>query len=315
MFFTSLNTIVYFIVNTFGGKRDLMKKNIIFLFFFIISNTITIYSEVYQLYYPNYRVGFFSAFFVVLGALDFYEKNPDECSGLIVDFEDQGLYYDPHHGKNYWQYYFEPIILGALDNTVSKKRFPLSTQSSFAIFALYEMSYERGNELIQKYIKIKPHIQRKINQFVNEHFKENYVIGVHYRGTDKIIEAPHVSYEVVVKYIKEEIKKNNNAKIFVATDEENFLRFMHSNFPGKIIAIDTLRSTNGQPIHFSFTHAYKNGEDALIDCVLLSKCSKLYRTSSNLSAASMRFNPALDVTLLSKNIHEMLLEKSGYRIR
>jgi hypothetical protein len=100
--------------------------------------------------------------------------------------------------------------------------------------------------------------------------------------------------------------QKENIKIFVATDEEPFLEFMQKKFPGKVAAIDAIRSKNGAPIHTSARNGYKKGEDALIDCILLSKCSKLYKMASNLSDVSMRFNPFVPVIHLNTCVYEKI---------
>ncbi len=267
--------------------------------------THAIYPITYKLTATHYNPGFFSEFFTVLGALDFYDKSTEDCTGLVVDFETKGLYYDAKHGYNWWNYYFEPIEFNVDKKNI--KIFHDDKHSGFSIIAAHQMSVERGQELIKKYVKIKPHLQKKIDQFVSDHFKGHRVIGVHYRGTDKIIEAPKVGYDVLIKLLKAEEEKDKNIKIFVATDEEKFLEEMRKNFPGKILAVDAIRSANGYPVHYTShrgAYNYKKGEDAVLDCMLLSKCAKLIRTSSNLSAASLRFNPSIEVTLLNRDIHE-----------
>ncbi len=291
-----------------------MKKNIIIFYFFIMCHTL--YPITYYLGATPQNPGFFSIFFSVVGALDFYEKGIDNCDGLIVDFGKQGLYYDVKYGPNWWEYYFEPINLG-VDNP-PREIFPKNKHSFFSVTAGYQMSRERGYELIQKYIKLKPHLQKKIDEFVKEHFEGHHVIGVHYRGTDKSTESPLVPYKVMIKLMKNECAQDPNLKIFVATDEEKFLKEMYKNFPGKIIAASVLRSQGGYPVHYTShngAYNYKKGEDAVMDCILLSKCSKLYKTSSNLSSASARFNPFMDVILLSRGIHEMDLEHCVFNKR
>lgn len=268
-----------------------------------------IYPVTYKLTATHYNPGFFSVFFTVLGALDFYDKSTEDCTGLIVDFGNQGLYFDTQYGSNWWNYYFEPIKINVDEKSI--KIFHDDKHSGFSITAAHQMSVERGNELIKKYVKVKPSIQKKIDQFLQANFKGHTIVGVHYRGTDKRIEAPVVDYEVIMKLVRADLEKDEAIKIFVATDEDKFLQAMCKNFPGKIISIDGIRSTNGYPVHYTShggTKNYKKGEDALIDCILLSQCSKLYRTSSNLSAASERFNPSIKVTLLNKDIHEAKTE-------
>ena len=178
--------------------------------------------------------GFFSIFHTVLGALDFMETNSN-CSGIRVDFKDKGLYYDKEHGENWWEYYFESVDVGEKTDIV--KKFFYYEKVLFSVNSEFAMSRERGNELIRKYIFLKPHIQNKINDFYETNFRRNYVIGVHYRGTDKCLEADIVPYKYVYERLQPIIKDHHNYKIFVATDDYYFFAYMHAHFPGRIIAI------------------------------------------------------------------------------
>ncbi len=249
----------------------------------------------------NYA-GLFSLFNTVLGALDFMETS-DSCCGLRVDFEDKGLYYDKKYGENWWEYYFEPIDVG--EKTVVDKKFFDYKKLIFSWHAEFGISRERGNELIRKYIFLKPHIQKKIDAFYATNFQECYVIGVHYRGTDKCGEADIVPYRDVYEHLQSIIKKQPNYKIFIATDDFYFLDYMHSCFSGDIIAIDAIRSDEGAAIHYTEKNRnYKKGEDAVIDCILLSKCDLLLKTASNLSDCSMKFNLHIPVIKLNKENSE-----------
>jgi len=251
--------------------------------------------------------GFFSIFHTVLGALDFMETSSN-CSGLQVNFEDKGFYYDKEFGENWWEYYFEPINIGKKIGIV--KKFSNDEQSFFTLNSEFNMSRECGHELIRKYVFLKSYVQSRINNFYEANFQENYVIGVHYRGIDKCLEAGIVPYEYVYKRLQSIIKNHHNYKIFVATDDYYFLIYMNAHFPGRIIAIDAIRSDEGAAVHFiEKGHNYKKGEDAIVDCILLSKCDLLLKTSSNLSNCSIKFNPKIPIIELNKS--NIGLSKSG----
>ena len=253
----------------------------------------------YTLTHPLYNPGFFSVFNTVLGALDHYDQNKDHVS-LMVNFEDQGHYYDATKGENWWQYYFEPIKLG--NDQSYQDKFPTYQKIIFSLEAQFGMPRERGAELIEKYVRVKPHIREKLDTFVNEHFNNLPVIGIHYRGTDKKSEAPTVPYLDVIEQIAGEINKCPESMIFVATDDENFLSLIKEQFPHKIIALDAIRSRTEDPVHTSsLGDRYKKGEDAILDCLLLSKCSKLFKMASNLSDTSLKFNPALPFVRLNSD--------------
>lgn len=275
--------------------------NLWLLLFLLFSNNI-VCVERYVLTAPSYNPGFFSTFNTVLGVLEMYESSR-EFVGLEVDFRDRGWYYDKNKGKNWWQYYFEPIKIskGNFDS-ITVKEFPDGDKGRLSMLAQFDMSCKRGNELIERYIHLKPHVQKRVDSFVENNFKNYNVIGIHYRGTDKVSEAPKVPYEKVYDIVKKDSVDIKNTRIFIATDDEHFLNFMKIKFSGQIICLDSIRSRDGKPLHQSGKYnKYKLGEDAIVDCVLLSKCNKLYKTASNLSDTSVKFNPNMIFVNLSVN--------------
>jgi hypothetical protein len=168
-------------------------------------------------------------------------------------------------------------------------------------------SPEEAYMLIQKHIQIKPHVTKRVEDFVNANFGNCFVIGLHYRGTDKIVHAPRVAYEEVIKVVQTKVASLAQSlaqeyKIFVATDEQAFIDFIMTAFPGKICyQTDVIRSTDDKPLHVNAKmNRYKLGEDALTDCLLLSKTDFLIRTSSNLSLWSTYFNPTIPVLELNQ---------------
>ena len=254
------------------------------------------------------KTGMFWPFLSVIGALKMYKD--DHYSGVEVDFGfdgDGGLYFDPTRGLNWWEYYFEPLNVGNRENKEVIVSFNGPPGHDFAMLTEFHVPRMEAAELIKKHIRIKPHIQEKVQRFVDQNFTNSTIIGVHYRGTDKYVEAPRAKYESVVEHIRagilklKKIKKNRknkafNIKIFVATDEQAFLDYLHTIFPGKIIAYDAFRSSNNEPVHeMDLGNNYKKGEDAVMDCLLLSRCEVLLKTSSNLSLCSSYFNPDIPV--------------------
>lgn len=240
----------------------------------------------------------FSVFSYVAGVL--YEYDTHEYSGIIVDFENFGLYYDPAHGSNWWEYYCKPICVGSKQNCV--KSFGVDEFEAYAYFLQKELTRQQVFDLIKKYIHIQDHIQKKIDKFISENFSGYYIICVHYRGTDKIAEAPRVSfyefYNCIAKYIhKNHLKKY---KIFVASDEAQFIEFMQSKFEEEVLVYSTHLSADNTALHIKFSNNYLHGEEAFIDCLLLSKGDVLIRTSSNLSLWSTYFNPTIPVIALSE---------------
>lgn len=259
----------------------------------------------YILTAPLYGPGLFSVFNTVLGALDWYDRG--NISGLSINFGDQGWYYDTTKGENWWNYYFEPVELGISTTEPQQQLFPTYQKIIFAYQSQFEMPRERAYELIQKYIHIRPSCIQQVNNFCHEHFDGFFVIGLHYRGTDKTTEASPISYHDAAERVKTVLEESLHklVKIFVATDDSGFCSYIKEQFPGLVIMRDALRSDNQIGVHARLDlDPYQKGEDAIIDCLLLSRCSTLIKTASNLSDCSLQFNPKIPVIRLNKSYSE-----------
>ena len=244
------------------------------------------------------KVGMFAVANEILGQLSIYEsKDPVEIEGFLVDFGTYGLYYEPTHGPNWWSYYFEPLCLGNIDRTHAA---PLAKELYFEGFKKrQQLKRTQAAQIVKKYIHVKESVLRKVESFVSRYFNGIFTIGVHYRGTDKGVEASPVSYEKVFQSILARIPPQGSWQIFVATDEIPFLKAIQLQFPGRVVACDAIRSEGKLGVHFLSEEGYRKGEEALIDALLLSRCQLLIRTSSNLSLWSTYFNPDLPTVLLN----------------
>ncbi len=251
------------------------------------------------------KMGVFACANKVLGHIALYDTGEyASLAGLGVDFGMGGLYFDPAHGPNWWEYYFNPIVLGDPQNTAARNF--SRGEDNGAVIKRKNLTRVEAARLVKKYVSVKRSILDKVDQFVTSHFQDFFVIGVHYRGTDKGKEAPRVSYHEVFEKIRELIPLNDPYKIFVATDEVCFLEECRELFSDRIVAIDACRSEGKDPVHFSNDAPYQVGEEAVVDALLLSKCSVLIRTSSNLSLWSTYFSPEIPVTLLNRRIMKTL---------
>jgi len=208
-----------------------------------------------------------------------------------------GLYSDPNKGSNWWEYYFEQI--GDIND---KDKIHLSHDMSWN---RQEITRERSNKLIKQYVKIKPHIKDKINGFWSENFNPtNNVLGIHLRLTDKFNCTSHgepatgrpISVEEYIKHANIYIEKNDNVKIFLATDSIDDIKKMEEAFGDRLVyRKDVIRSSGTRSVHHGMKgDNYKKGEDVLIDCLLLSKCNFLFKGISNVAVCTLFFNNELE---------------------
>ena len=173
-----------------------------------------------------------------------------------------------------------------------------------------DMSLEEAHAVFFDTVSVRDEIAEHIDQFKREHFSGGRILGVHYRGTDKTNEAPSVSRSEVVQAIRRNIggaRKYDG--IFVASDEVDFPIYVRDALPDcrVIWRDDFLRSSTGQAVHLSSPRGGSRlGMDALANCILLSNCDRLIRTSSFLSAWAKIFNPKLEIELLNRPFGQFL---------
>lgn len=264
---------------------------------------------------PSHRHGggLFANFNTVLGFLKDCEKNG--IHNFQIDFGKEGHYYEEELGSNWWEYYFTPIkieswLVRLVKPLIYRKKVVSSySMTFFPYYTEYFMPRKKAHKLIQKYIHLKADIEQEVDQFTKKHFT-SFTIGIHYRGTDKYLEAEEISFSEVFQAVDQLIQEKNltEFKIFIATDAEPFLQAAQKRFPGKILCIRATRSTNGKPLHYNVQtktsqYYYNQGREAIIDSLLLSRTSFLIRTSSNLSLCSLFYNPGLPYRDLNQRHH------------
>ena len=168
------------------------------------------------------------------------------------------------------------------------------------------MTLESAAQLVKKNIIIKEYLLEIVDQYVAANFNNQQILGLHYRGTDKTGEAEKIEYSSILKNIHYYIEKYGEpSKLFVATDSNEFLNYiLKLEFPFEVLhREEDIRSDNNIAVHFGIDSpeiAKIINQEALINCLILSRCSFLLKSSSFLSDWSKLFNPDLEVTVLNK---------------
>lgn len=258
--------------------------------------------------------GMFSEFHSVLGALAYAEAQG--AAGVRVDFR-SALYIDPELGPNWWTYFFTSADMHVpqrrargdvhLNRTVAKygKHGGFCDVVNGATPYLYPMTHGVSrpelHRLLTTYIQVQPEIHDEVERMAGAWFeRDGYVVGVHYRGTDSTHGAEPIPYSVYADEVRRalEAAAPRTYQILVATDEIEFLDFMQREFAGRVLyGEDAPRvHAGGRAIHFDSTlpvSNYQKGKSGLVDCLLLAAASYLVKGRSNLSDASLAFNPRL----------------------
>jgi hypothetical protein len=184
---------------------------------------------------------------------------------------------------------------------------------------LYPMTYGVSrpalNRLLTAYVHVRREIVEEAEKIISERFEPDaYIVGVHFRGTDATHNwaGPVTHYRTTrVPYhtYAEEIRRvlaaasNRTSQVFVATDELEFLEFMRAEFGARVLCLDDAPRVpaHGQAIHLDTSlpvSNYQKGKSAIVDCLVLAATSYLVKGRSNLSDASLAFNPDLPYSFL-----------------
>jgi hypothetical protein len=268
--------------------------------------------------------GLFSEFHSVLGALAYAIAHG--AAGVRVDFRSP-LYVDATNA-NWWSSFFERTTMRleprASDATSELRLDGIVTKyGRYGGFAdvvqgetayLYPMTYglDRGalHALIGAYIAVRQDIRDEANDLVAASFERGaFVVGVHYRGTDAThnrtgwlthYRTAPVPYRMYVDEVRRalEAAAPGAFQVFVATDEIEFLEFMQREFGDRVVHVEHAPRARaaGQAVHLDRTlpvSNYQKGRTAIVDCLLLAACDYLVKGRSNLSDASLAFNPRL----------------------
>lgn len=248
------------------------------------------------------NIGFFGQLTWCLGLLHYCDRQ-----GFIPDIHLTGdAYLDKTKGHNWLEYYFDVFKPLPVDELARRVRYT-TDMSRYGPPFLTMMSLHDGAGMVNKYLRRKPYIDKIVDDFWGTLDIDGPVVGVHFRGTDKREEAPRVSWEYCLETLKNYLQEHSDFKaVFVASDEQAFVEFMKSSADQIPVYChdDHYRSSDGddQPIHHKAIGegGYEKGEDALVNALLLSKCSTLIRTTSFLSSWASIFNPKLNVILLNR---------------
>ncbi len=252
--------------------------------------------------------GFFSLYFQMLCIIRIATINKQK---IWVQF-DTGPYFDPtREESSWWEYYFEHSDRNPskeqLDLTSNSKAHRIDSRELLQQFSRIGSRFPRKTAYkINSEICIKEKLLKMIENFREQNFGSDFILGIHFRGTDKVSgqiqESKRVSYDSIDLILDSIAELNLPFRVFAATDETQFIDYLESKEEIQAVYTDGIRSDNDSPVHLSegLGSNYQLGVDALLDSILLSKCDFLIRTESNLSRASEFFNPSLVSINLSR---------------
>lgn len=242
----------------------------------------------YVIQQESKRRGFFSLLASVIYHLDIAEKN-----GFIpiIDFKNFPTAYtdnDEFLPSNIWNRYFEPVSSIDLSEVYKSKHVIFSHEGCPEGYNSTLSEEKRLKHIYKKYIKINHEVEEEISILKNNLFKKDKILGVHFRGQEFRTARKHgfpPSKIQIYNTINRCINEYNFDKVFVVTEDSEYLKFLVKNFGEKIIYTEAFR-TNGINAYnlnkeIRHNHIYLLGKEVLVDAYLLSECHGIIGCTSN----------------------------------
>jgi hypothetical protein len=272
--------------------------------------------------------GFFSLFTQVLTILEPAWLAQYAPSHKVIIFFNSYCYYWIPEGwngsKNMWEYYFEPVSDALITDAIQCEESRLMHLNIDEIRSLVDASHGmvvnqhvsaltgfaglfnednrvRIKKIIDDRIKVKQSVLGLANAFFCRHMVGRKVVGIHFRGTDKRreLEAHVPGYKVfhqIDAYIDAIPREYDDALVFLATDSLDALAAARRRLGSRLIFQEhCVRSADEAPIHlpnFPYNNA-RQGEEAIVDWLVLTRCDYFVHGVSNFSAAVLFMAPTL----------------------
>lgn len=276
--------------------------------------------------YENESVGIGSTIFRGLHRL--YYRKPNEV--LYFQFVNPLYSFD---NKNTWSMYLtqpfeneKEFLLDAQQKGTMKAEYGVFSNPNQPLIFGYGKAQNNGNsfkdnkitntyrQFAKPFLTFKESLNAKANNFIKQQFANSKVLSIHKRGTDQFTFRGHAGKSAHLFDVNDILTKidkiqKNFDRIFVATDEQEFLDIMYKNFPSKVCTYSTIRAQENEKmgLHFQFSNADQNikyllGEEALIDSILMSQSTYALYMRSNISLLSILLRTDFNYEFLDDHI-------------
>ncbi|MFI3241456.1 MAG: hypothetical protein R3Y43_02700 [Alphaproteobacteria bacterium] len=267
--------------------------------------------------------GFFSNVFHVLGHIMIaktLKMTP------VVDMENFPNFYQEkqkvNNTYNVWEYYFkQPSAYSLEDIYKSKNVYFCNGEFNHQVYKTEDMNIIRS--IIKEDLNLNDFTLNKFVEYKKQLFENADILAVHFRGQDmkSAIEHPTPpNFKQIKNKIDFVIKKYNVDKIFVATDEQDYLTKLIDLYPNKIIYTQAFRNNyfyQNNPcqgmLHLKEDtrnlSKYNLGLDVLLDCYLLAQAD--YFIASGKDGVASGSNVSYFAQCLSDNFKDFYYIYNG----
>jgi hypothetical protein len=168
-----------------------------------------------------------------------------------------------------------------------------------------------ASAIVRDFIRPRAYIRTRADEFHRAHLAGRYVVGVHIRGTDALVDPTRyvqmtrVDFARYVAVIRNLIRRRRDAVVLVASDSQDSVERIRAEFRNAI-AFDSIRHVGGElagqgpaggilPAYLTQDRdrAAQNGEEAVIEYLLLRRSNVLVHNHSSIPQMVVLSEPDL----------------------
>ncbi len=258
----------------------------------------------------RHNCGLWSMFFQVIGLIRYAERHGLEP---VVYFNDAICWWSPdgyNGSRNAWEYFFEPVGSVSARELLGTKTSRLEHASLQQIQAAlpgemvmsdyildhvghYDHTEAQRQEyasIVERRIRVKSEVLRKLDPALVEALTAG-ATAVHYRGTDKSCESPRQPVHDYYDALQHRVDLSH--KLFVATDDASFLKWMIGTYGDRVLHTEAARSHDQSALHLGPHRGPQQAEECLLDVLLMAQCRHLVHGNSSVTNGVLAFNPTM----------------------
>ena len=156
---------------------------------------------------------------------------------------------------------------------------------------------KRGNEIVRKYVRFRPHLQK----LANTANPSQECLALHIRHSDKANRRRRIPVQNFLPYVQaytDEQRLRDNASIFLATDSQMVIQEIERSWPKDVVKRmkwqeRVVRSNDTTPVFTLSSSHHLTNTQVLVDILAMSKCQFLLHGLSAVSEAVHYLNQDL----------------------
>lgn len=183
-----------------------------------------------------------------------------------------------------------------------------------------------ASSIVRENIRPRAYLRKKAERFFDEALAGRFVIGVHIRGTDALVDpnridgAGRIPFRGYFRAIDRLLSAHPDARILVASDAQASIERVRARYGARVVAYDAIRHEEGDlagrgptgrimPAYLTLDRdlAARSGEEAVVEYLLLCRCNCLLHNGSSIPRAvllTVPEMPAVTVRLPAQRLRE-----------